>query len=253
MNKALKWIGTGIVFLFLLLFLISMVVGLINDTTETLIIIGTMSFIGLAISGSNYIYRFSLKKSNIAWESYPELRGVLFGIGCSLLLYIIFMCLFPFMFETKEKSYNGFDLHLTIKLIPVIIFSGWTYIALLLGKPNALLLSRSYIIAIVTILGYGIIKFIPRTITLDFFLPLESNNHKILLIIVDLLLFTLGIKGLTVLFTPKYIKPFKYQKCKFVDILLIVLLAFLTIIFNRLNTNNNPDSTKEYPALNQSK
>lgn len=253
MNKALKWIGTGIVFLFLLLFIISLIVGLINDTTETLISVGMMTFIGLVILGGNYIYRFSLKKSSIAWESYPELRGVLFGIGCSLLILILLMCLLPFMFEIKEKSYNGFDLHLSIKLIPVIIFSGWTYIAFLLGKPNALLLSRSYIIGIVSILGYFLIEFIPRTITPVFFLPLESNNYKIFGIIGYLLLFTLGIKGLIVLFTPKYMKPLKYQRCKFVDILLIVLLSFLTITFNRLNTADYSDSPKEYPALNQSK
>lgn len=252
MNKALKWIGTGIGFLFLLLFIISLVVCLINDTTETLISIGMMTFMGLAIIGGYHIYQFSQKKSSIAWESYPELRAVLFGIGCSLFIYLL-LCLVPFFIGIKEKNYNGYDTHLLISLIPVIIFSGWTYIALLLGKPNALLLSRSYIIGIVSILGYFIIEVIPRTITWDFFLPLETNNYNIFGMIGYLLLFALGVKGLIVLFTPKYLKPLKSQKCKFVDILLIVLLAFLTITFNRLNTNNNPDSTKEYPALNQSK
>lgn len=250
MNKALKWIGTGIGFLFLLLFIISLVVGLINDTIETLISIGMMTFMCLALFGGYHTYQFSQKKSSIAWESYPELRGVLFGIGCSLFIYLL-LCLVPFLIGIKEKNYNGYDIHLLISLIPVIIFSGWTYIMLLLGKPNALLLSRSYIIAIVTILGYAIIKFIPRTITWDFFLPLESNNYKIFGMIGYLLLFALGVKGLIVLFTPKYLEPLKSQKKKFVDVFLIIVLLFLTITFNRLDTAHSSDSPKKYPTLNQ--
>lgn len=253
MGKVLNWIGKTIVIIFGLLFLTFVVIQLRQDPSNAIYGILVMILCGLGIYGSSIFHNYIRKKSKIDWDENEELDMVLAGIG-----FILFACLMGclgILFDLAMKHLLvdqkefPFTYTFLITYFSFICLSIWTYFSFAFGKNNALLLAYSNIISIIIILILTIFKSLPYM----FKWGLGGTIGYIIMDFMFLFIISVGIKGLIVLFTPKYIKTLKNQQFKIKNIFLILILYFVMIFGYHLKPSDFNFPQKDYPALNKTK
>lgn len=217
-------------FLFLVVFGVIIIQGLITETKSTIFnfVIPNLIFVCLILSLTSLKFKL-WKKCNIPLEENKNLKYCTNLIGLCLFFSILMAIEIPFI----DYS-NGVEIEFksSISLFILFLFSGITYLSIVKMWKNALLYVRSFVFLIVLcLIGWFIWRIKGNLNT-----PITSFDltNPILIFILFCLLFAFVFKGIMISFTPSFRRYFRNQRIDYSDVLIVTVLSFgfiVSIIF----------------------
>lgn len=243
-------IGFGI---YLIIFWLGVIIGLINNPIDILLWFARLLPIGFLMFGGIYLHKYLIQKNKIDWNSNPDLKTMSgwLGVVSWIFLVEIFMPLIDvFLYNSMVKpQYN-----VSIIFVVLSAFSFWTYFSLLLAKRNTLFLLRSYLFSIASLLTLLSISIISKKI-IDIELTTFWHHigwKEIILQLFLLLIIALCIKGFILSFTPQFKERFNCRP-SYLMITAVVIIWFSVVGLSKINITYKNIQTSNYPAINSTK
>lgn len=246
-------IGLGI---YLIIFWLGVIIGLINNPNETLLGLAGMGSIGFLMFGAIYLHQYIINKNKIDWDNNSDLKTMSgwLGVASWMLLGATLRCTFfsPFIDESTGENVSAYELATVFFILSV--FSFWTYFSLLLAKRNMLFLLRSYLLSIASLLTLASITIISKK-TIDIELTTfwyDIDWNEIISQLFLLLIIALCIKGFILSFTPQIKEQFSCRP-SYLMITAVVIILFSVVGASKMNITSKNIQTSNYPAINSTK